>query len=337
MKAAARRYLDKLDALSPAGVARVVDKMPDNVNHLGLIALLFPNAKVIICRRDPRDIAISCWQIGFRSCPWNNDWDHIARRLADYQRILAHWERVRPLPCLDLIYEDMVADLEHHARLLIDFVGLDWDPACLEFHSNPRAVRTPSLAQVRQPIHSRSSGRWRNYEPYVRPLFQAFERHGVVVPPRRLTCRSFRRIPPKMSAREFFDRVGQALRLFRGEVTVFRKHGARSREVEGPFPAGDDHRRHAVADQVGDGPRLRHEPVDPQQQGQARHGHLAGRLERGGQRDEPAASDGRRSLGRQQQHAENSKLLAQAQGNIGRLGDEDRRRREIDRGPIKVE
>jgi tetratricopeptide (TPR) repeat protein len=183
VKAAARRYLDRLDALSSAGAERVVDKMPDNVNHLGLIALLFPNAKVIICRRDPRDIAISCWQIGFRSCPWNNDWDRIAGRLADYQRILAHWERVRPLPYLDLFYEEMVADLEHHARLLIDFVGLDWDPACLKFHTNPRMVRTPSLAQVRQPIHSRSSGRWRNYEPFVRPLFEAFERHGVVVPP----------------------------------------------------------------------------------------------------------------------------------------------------------
>ncbi len=183
VKAAARRYLDKLDAYSPAGVDRVVDKMPDNVNYLGLISLLFPNAKVIICRRDPRDIAISCWQTGFRSCPWNNDWDRIARRLADYQRILAHWERVRPLSYFDLQYEEMVADLEHHAPLLIDFVGLEWDPACLEFHTNPRAVRTPSLAQVRQPIHSRSSGRWRNYEPYFRPLFEAFERHGVVVPP----------------------------------------------------------------------------------------------------------------------------------------------------------
>ena len=178
-KEAARRYLDKLDSLAPAEFARVVDKMPDNVHYLGLIALLFPRAKVIICRRDPRDIAISCWQIGFPLCPWNNDCDHLARRLADYQRMLAHWERVQPLPCLELRYEEMVADLEHHARLLIEFVGLDWDPACLEFHSNPRVVRTPSLAQVRQPIHSRSAGRWRNYEPYLQPLFRAFEQYGV--------------------------------------------------------------------------------------------------------------------------------------------------------------
>jgi tetratricopeptide (TPR) repeat protein len=181
VKAAARRYLDKLDELAPASASRIVDKMPDNVIQLGLIALLFPNAKVIICRRDPRDIAVSCWQTGFRTSAWNNDWNHLARRLADYQRILAHWERVQPLPYLELRYEDMVAEFEHHARLLIDFVGLDWDPSCLEFHSNPRVVRTPSLAQVRQPIHSRSAGRWRNYEPYLQPLFQALERYGVVV------------------------------------------------------------------------------------------------------------------------------------------------------------
>jgi tetratricopeptide (TPR) repeat protein len=178
-KAAARRYLDTLDSIAPTGASRVVDKMPDNVNYLGLIALLFPRAKVIICRRDPRDIAVSCWQTGFRTCPWNNNSDHIARRLADYQRMVAHWEHVKPLPCLELPYEDLVADLERHTRLLIDFVGLDWDPSCLEFHSNPRVVRTPSLAQVRQPIHSRSAGRWRNYEPYLQPLFQALDRHGV--------------------------------------------------------------------------------------------------------------------------------------------------------------
>jgi tetratricopeptide (TPR) repeat protein len=181
-KVAAARYLEMLDAFSSAGIVRVVDKMPENINHLGLIAWLFPNAKVIICRRDPRDIAISCWQTGFRSCPWNNDPDHIARRLADFQRVLAHWERAQPLPCLELIYEDMVADLEQHAQRLIEFVGLEWDPVCLEFYSNPRTVRTPSLAQVRQPIHARSAGRWRNYEPYMRPLFEAFERHGVIVP-----------------------------------------------------------------------------------------------------------------------------------------------------------
>ena len=180
-KVVARRYLARLDALAPVGADRVVDKMPDNVHYLGLIALLLPVARVVVCSRDPRDVAVSCWQTGFRACSWNNDWDLIARRLADYQRIVRHWERVRPLPLLHVPYEDLVADLEHHARRLIEFVGLEWDPACLHFHSNPRVVRTPSLAQVRRPVHSGSVGRWRNYEPYLEAMFEAFERQGVEV------------------------------------------------------------------------------------------------------------------------------------------------------------
>jgi tetratricopeptide (TPR) repeat protein len=178
---AARQYLDRLDALAPATAARVVDKMPDNVNYVGLIAMLFPRANIIVCRRDPRDVALSCWQSGIRACPWSNDWDHIARRLADYQRVLAHWREVQPMPWLEIQYEDMVANFERNARRLIDFVGLEWHPACLEFHSNRRTVRTPSYAQVRQPINSGSVGRWRRYEESLEPLFRAFDRYGVKV------------------------------------------------------------------------------------------------------------------------------------------------------------
>ena len=178
-KAAAQRYLDRLNAVAPPTADRIVDKMPDNINHLGLIAVLLPKAKAILCRRDPRDIALSCWQTVLKACPWNNDWDHIARRMADYQRLLKHWKQNPPLAICEIKYEELVTDLERNARLLIDFVGLEWDPACLQFHSNSRVVRTPSLVQVRQPIHSRSAGRWRLYEASLKPMFEAFERHGV--------------------------------------------------------------------------------------------------------------------------------------------------------------
>ena len=177
--AASQRYLDRLNALAPPTAERIVDKMPDNVNHLGLIAVLLPNARAIICRRDPRAIALSCWQTVLRACPWNNHWDHIARRLADYQRLVKHWKQTPPLATFEIQYEELVADLERHARRLIDFVGLAWDPACLQFYANPRVVRTPSLVQVRQPIHSRSVCRWRLYEASLKPMFRAFERHGV--------------------------------------------------------------------------------------------------------------------------------------------------------------
>ena len=170
--AAARIYLERLDALAPPSAARVVDKLPDNIRYLGLIALLWPGARVIVCSRDLRDIAVSSWLNGF-ALTWSKKWEHIARRFADYQRIVEHWRQTEAVPWLDVRYEDLVGDLEGHARRLIDHVGLEWDPACLEFHSTKRVVRTPSLLQVRQPVHSRSVGRWRNYEPSLEPLFRA--------------------------------------------------------------------------------------------------------------------------------------------------------------------
>jgi hypothetical protein len=182
VKAAANRYLARLQARSDSGATHVVDKMPDNIMQLGLIALLLPRAKVIVCHRDPRDIAVSCWQTGFRSSSWNNDWDHIARRLADHQRIVDHWWRVQPMEYLDLQYEDLVTDPERHSRSLIEYIGLDWDPSCLDFHSRRHVVRTPSLVQVREPIHVRSCGRWRHYQGSLSPMFTAFERHRVDVP-----------------------------------------------------------------------------------------------------------------------------------------------------------
>jgi hypothetical protein len=179
-KAASRIYLERLDTLAPPSTTRVVDKLPDNIRFLGLIALLWPGGRVIVCSRDLRDIAVSCRLNGF-AILWSKNWEHIARRFADYQRIVAHWRATPALEWLDVSYEDLVGDLEGHARRLIDFVGLEWDPACLEFHSTKRVVRTPSLLQVRQPIHSHSIGRWRNYESSLEPLFRAFERHGVGV------------------------------------------------------------------------------------------------------------------------------------------------------------
>jgi hypothetical protein len=168
-----------LDELSPGTAARIVDKMPDNSRLLGLIAMLWPNARVIVCGRDLRDVALSCWQTGFTSTPWNNDWDHLARRFADHQRILTHWRRTPPVEWLDVVYEDLVDNPERNARRLVEFAGLDWDPACLTPHTTRRVVRTASLVQVRQPIHRQSVGRWRAYERSLRPMFDGFRRHGV--------------------------------------------------------------------------------------------------------------------------------------------------------------
>ena len=143
---------------------RVVDKMPENYLYLGLLATLFPRAKFIHCRRDLRDVAVSCWMTHFRQNRWTNDPEHIVARFREYQRLMEHWRAVLPVSVLEVDYEETVADLPGVARRLVEWCGLDWEPACLAFHKGTRPVRTASVIQVRQPVYTRSVGRWRNYE-----------------------------------------------------------------------------------------------------------------------------------------------------------------------------
>jgi tetratricopeptide (TPR) repeat protein len=164
------QHLGRLRELN-ADRPRVADKMPDNYLYLGLLAALFPKAKFIHCRRDLRDVAVSCWMTNFRQIRWANDPDHIAERFAEYRRIMEHWRRVLPVPVLEVDYEETVADLEGVARRLVDWCGLAWEPACLAFHQNRRPVRTASVRQVRQPIYKQSVARWKNYESALAPLF----------------------------------------------------------------------------------------------------------------------------------------------------------------------
>jgi hypothetical protein len=145
----AEYHLARLHELSPDR-PRVVDKMPDNYMYLGLLALLFPKAKFIHCRRDLRDIAVSCWMTNFRHIPWANDPDHIASRFAQYRRFMEHWRRVLPVPVLEVDYEETVADLEGVARRLVAWCGLNWEPACLAFHEGKQPVRTASSSTARR-------------------------------------------------------------------------------------------------------------------------------------------------------------------------------------------
>jgi len=170
----ARHHLDRLRELSDLA-PRIADKMPDNYLYLGLIATLFPQAKLIHCRRDLRDVAVSCWMTQFRRITWASDIDHIASRFGEYRRLMDHWRQVLPVPVLDVDYEETVADLEGVARRLVAWCGLEWEPACLAFHQNRRPVRTASLTQVRQPIYRQSVARWKHYENSLGALFARLE------------------------------------------------------------------------------------------------------------------------------------------------------------------
>ncbi len=171
----AQDYLRALRRQAPPDCPRISDKQPLNFFHLAFAALLFPNARVIHCRRDARDNALSIWMENFNPDQrYATDFDDLAFFIAQERRLMEHWKAVLPLRILTIQYEDVVADLEGQARRLIDFLGAPWDDRCLHFHQQDRAVQTPSRWQVRQPIYSKSVKRWMRYQEYVPALSAAF-------------------------------------------------------------------------------------------------------------------------------------------------------------------
>jgi tetratricopeptide (TPR) repeat protein len=168
-------YLEALRDGAPRGCLRITDKAPFNFFQLGLAALLFPQARVIHCRRGARDNALSIWMENFNSDQhYATDFGDLAHLRAGYERLMAHWRTALPLRILDLDYEALVADLEAGARRMVAFLDAPWDRRCLDFHESGRAVQTPSRWQVRQRIYTGSVGRWKSYAPYLSALEEAF-------------------------------------------------------------------------------------------------------------------------------------------------------------------
>jgi tetratricopeptide (TPR) repeat protein len=168
----ADRHVGSLQALGN-GAVRIIDKMPDNIFFLWLIAALFPAARIILCRRDPRDVCLSCYFHHFTEGHlYAYDLTDCGARASEVDRLASHWLRVLPLEILVIDYEKLVGDLEAQSRRLIEFLGLEWEPVCLDFHLTERAVLTASAWQVRQPLYTRSVGRWRHYERHLAPLLK---------------------------------------------------------------------------------------------------------------------------------------------------------------------
>ncbi len=169
----AEGYLEALRGRAQ-GALRVTDKMLGNFQRLGLIALLFPRARVIHCRRDPLDTCVSCYLQHFANgLRFTYDMEHLGIAYRGYERLMAHWREVLPMRMLDVRYEALVGDLERVSRELIEFLGLPWDERCLLFHEQARNVGTASFWQVRQPLYASSVGRWRRYEKHLAPLIEA--------------------------------------------------------------------------------------------------------------------------------------------------------------------
>ena len=166
-------YLKELSRHS-VGALRVVDKSTINSDHVGLIHSVFPRARFICLRRDPIDTCLSCYFQSFASV-LNHTMDlaDLAHYYREHHRLIAHWRSsLPPGTLLEVPYAELVADQEAWTRRMIEFIGLDWDPRCLDFHKTDRPVLTASHWQVRQRIYSNSIERWRNYEKFIGPLLE---------------------------------------------------------------------------------------------------------------------------------------------------------------------
>lgn len=177
---AASAYLADLHALAP-DKARIVDKMPGNELHLGLVWLMLPGAKIIHCARDPRDIGLSIWTHRFYGeHPYAHDLADLGWTIAQRAKLVEHWHAVLPNPILTVALQDWVRDFDGTLARVLKHLDLPPDPACARFYENDNDVRTVSKTQVRQPINAKGLGRWRAYAKELAPLIAELEAGGML-------------------------------------------------------------------------------------------------------------------------------------------------------------
>jgi tetratricopeptide (TPR) repeat protein len=174
LHALGQAYLDQIAPLAP-GARHIVDKLPFNFAYAGMIRLILPGARIIHVRRNAMDTCLSCYSKLFTGEQlFAYDQTELGRFYRDYERLSAHWRKVLPEShYLEIEYEALIEDVEGQARRMIAFLGLGWDPACLDFHRAQRPVRTASVNQVRRPVYKTSAGRWKAYQAYLQPLRSA--------------------------------------------------------------------------------------------------------------------------------------------------------------------
>ncbi len=164
-------YIERTRVHRKTDRPRFTDKMPNNWQHVGLIRLILPNAKIVDARRHPMSCCFSGWKQHFaRGQTFTYDLGEIGRYYRDYVKLMAHYDAAAPGAVHRVIYERMVAETEHEVRRLLGYLGLPFEESCLEFHRNTRAVRTASSEQVRQPIYTDAVEHWKAFAPWLSPL-----------------------------------------------------------------------------------------------------------------------------------------------------------------------
>ena len=168
------RYLEKTRTYRTLGRSFFTDKMGANFMHLGLIRLILPNARIVDVRRHPM---ACCWsnftQLFAKGQTYAYRLADLGRLYRDYVDLMAHFDQVLPGRVYRIFYEALVNDPAAEVRRLVDYLGLPFDPACLRFFENRRAVDTPSSEQVRRPISGEAVDHWRNFEPWLAPLINS--------------------------------------------------------------------------------------------------------------------------------------------------------------------
>ena len=174
----ASEYLEAAQ-LKSNGEKFITDKMPLNFMHLGFISLMFPNARIIHCKRDPLDTCLSCYFQNFTGeHPYAYSLTNLGKFYRLYKKLMEHWSVVIPNPIFELCYEKIVVNPEQEIRSMVEFCGLEWNDQCLDFHQTKRTVATASHSQVRQKIYTSSVGKWRSYEKYLDELRSSLQQAG---------------------------------------------------------------------------------------------------------------------------------------------------------------
>ncbi|WP_067734240.1 tetratricopeptide repeat-containing sulfotransferase family protein [Novosphingobium naphthalenivorans] len=167
-------YIERTRVHRQTGKPRFIDKMPNNWQHVGLIRLILPNARIIDARRHPLSCCFSGWKQHFaRGQTFSYDLTDIGRYYRDYVGLMAAYDEAAPEAVHRVLYENMVTDTEHQVRRVLDYLDLPFEQACLEFYNNDRAVRTASSEQVRQPIFTDGMERWKHFAQWLGPLIEA--------------------------------------------------------------------------------------------------------------------------------------------------------------------
>lgn len=174
-----RQYCESIDGFGDPA-PRLIDKTPQNFLYLGLIRQALPRARVLHLRRHPLDSCYAMYKTLFRAgYPFSYSLQEVGRYYIAYHRLMAHWRACMPGAFLDVDYENLVQDTETTARGIFDYLELEWEPACLEFHQRGGAAATASAAQVRRPVYRSSVGLWRHYENQLAPFAQRLREHGI--------------------------------------------------------------------------------------------------------------------------------------------------------------